>query len=275
MNLRNPVYIGQVVHKGNTYPGLHAPIIDQETWDKVQAVLATNRVYNGEQLRSRNPSLLRGVLFDSAGERLLPSHTNKNGVRYRYYISKSYVNGRPSNGQRENRWRIPASELDGAVVQAIYNLLSGQGELTALLDLGQCLPGETAAALALAKSLADSLKSTDVRQARSTLKPLLNKISIADETVSISISLNELRDVLGVCCEEGKQESHTIVLPLRITKRGVEQKLIVGAEKESGPNKDQILIKGIARANKWFEDLKPGEVRDLTELAKRDEVDAS
>lgn len=273
--LRNPVYIGQVVHKGNTYPGLHDPIIDQDIWDKVQVVLTTNRAHNGEHLRSRNPSLLRGLVFDSAGERLLPSHTNKNGVRYRYYISKSYVSGRPSNDQREKRWRIPASELDGAVVQAIYNLLSGQSELPALLGLGQCVPGETAAALLLAKYLAEDLTSEDARQSRSTITRLLNKISIVDETVSISISLNELRDVLGVRCEEGKQESHTIVLPIRITKRGVEKKLIVGAGKESGPNKDQILIKGIARAFKWFEDLKSGEVRNLTELAKRDGVDVS
>ena len=36
--LRNPLYIGQITHRGEHYPGDHEPIIDQETWDQVQAL---------------------------------------------------------------------------------------------------------------------------------------------------------------------------------------------------------------------------------------------
>jgi len=68
--LRNPIYIGRVVHKGASYPGLQEPIIDQSLWDRVQALLDGNRVLDRRKVRSRMPSPLAGLVFDSAGERL-------------------------------------------------------------------------------------------------------------------------------------------------------------------------------------------------------------
>src|SRR3982074_3773724 len=40
--LNNPVYIGVAVHKGVSYPGEHAGIIDRKVWDKVQARFQEN-----------------------------------------------------------------------------------------------------------------------------------------------------------------------------------------------------------------------------------------
>ncbi|WP_248304683.1 recombinase family protein [Breoghania sp. L-A4] len=37
--LNNRAYIGEAVHKGDSYPGEHAAIIDRETWDKVHVIL--------------------------------------------------------------------------------------------------------------------------------------------------------------------------------------------------------------------------------------------
>jgi DNA invertase Pin-like site-specific DNA recombinase len=38
--LANPIYLGRLTHKGQVYGGLHDSIVDQETWDRVQASLA-------------------------------------------------------------------------------------------------------------------------------------------------------------------------------------------------------------------------------------------
>src|SRR5262245_13089767 len=40
--LRNRTYHGEIVHKGQSYPSEHAPIIDHPRWDAVQAQLASN-----------------------------------------------------------------------------------------------------------------------------------------------------------------------------------------------------------------------------------------
>ena len=42
--LQNRIYRGEITHKGNAYPGEHKAIVDKALWDKVQAVLAENRV---------------------------------------------------------------------------------------------------------------------------------------------------------------------------------------------------------------------------------------
>ena len=114
MILQNPTYLGMVVHKGTTYQGLHRPIVDREVWNRVQDQLARNRVNHRKQTRARVPSLLTGLVFDEAVERLTPSHSNRGGLRYRYYISKSLVRGRPARmsrasdgGFRQLRSRMP------------------------------------------------------------------------------------------------------------------------------------------------------------------------
>jgi hypothetical protein len=40
--LKNPLYIGQVRHKGNFYKGEQDAIIEQDVWDKVQILLNSN-----------------------------------------------------------------------------------------------------------------------------------------------------------------------------------------------------------------------------------------
>ena len=65
--LQNPVYIGLVVHKGTSYPGLHPPIIERGVWDRVQAKLADNRGEHRSQVRARVPSPLAGLVFDNGG----------------------------------------------------------------------------------------------------------------------------------------------------------------------------------------------------------------
>ena len=37
--LNNRAYIGEAVHKGESYPGEHNAIIDRESWDRVHAIL--------------------------------------------------------------------------------------------------------------------------------------------------------------------------------------------------------------------------------------------
>jgi site-specific DNA recombinase len=56
-------------------------------------VLAAYRVDRTTGARGRHPSLLTGMVFDEAGERLTPTHAVKKGTRYRYYVSTSLVTG--------------------------------------------------------------------------------------------------------------------------------------------------------------------------------------
>ncbi|MEM8921241.1 MAG: recombinase family protein, partial [Pseudomonadota bacterium] len=105
--LSNPIYIGKIRHHHETYDGRHDAIIDAALWAKVQAKLAENRRTRASRRNAKDPSPLAGKVFDETGARLAPSHTNKQGRRYRYYAS--------------GRWRLPARAFEALVGRALQS----------------------------------------------------------------------------------------------------------------------------------------------------------
>ena len=65
--LSNRIYLGQMVHKGEHFAGEHAAIIDAELWETVQTKLKSNASGTSRRLRSKQPSLLVGLVFDGEG----------------------------------------------------------------------------------------------------------------------------------------------------------------------------------------------------------------
>src|SRR5262245_16429107 len=115
--LRNRFYIGEVVYKGEICPGPQPPLIDRALFDAVQRRLTKQRSHN-VRTRNRSEAPLRGLLFDSAGNRMVPTHATKHGVRYRYYVSLPYLRGhaKPPPGAII---RVPAAEIETVVAKAI------------------------------------------------------------------------------------------------------------------------------------------------------------
>jgi hypothetical protein len=111
----NPLYVGAVAQKGATYPGRHAAIVDRDTFEAVQHQLAGNAAARYASTNAKAPSLLTGLVADETGDRLLPTHANKKGRRYRYYISQRLMHpiGSPGDG-----WRLPARELKPAALHS-------------------------------------------------------------------------------------------------------------------------------------------------------------
>ncbi|WP_342743861.1 recombinase family protein [Acuticoccus yangtzensis] len=89
--LNNSAYIGEAVHKGVSYPGEHEPIIDQELWEKVSAILQESPRKRAARTRAETPSLLKGLLFGPDGAAFSPSHTRKGDRLYRYYVSQTVL----------------------------------------------------------------------------------------------------------------------------------------------------------------------------------------
>ena len=114
--LKNRMYLGQINHGPNSYPGEHPAIIARDIFDAVQARLASQAAASGYR-RSPSDALLTGKLFDDLGRPMTPSHTVKGGVRYRYYISHGFA------GQRGDAAapvaRLPAPDVEEAVLKAL------------------------------------------------------------------------------------------------------------------------------------------------------------
>jgi len=114
--LNNRVYIGEAVHKGKSYPGEHAAIIDRTLWDKVHAILAESPRKRAAQSRAQTPALLKGLLFGPGGAAFSPTHTRKGDKLYRYYVSQAVLKrGRDACPVG----RVPAAEIESAVIDQL------------------------------------------------------------------------------------------------------------------------------------------------------------
>jgi site-specific DNA recombinase len=90
----------------------------------VQNKLAAQAVARRCQLRG-SPALLTGRLFDDRGQRMSPSHTNKGGVRYRYYVSQAVLHTTRQGAGVIGR--VPAAEIEALVVTALRRHLAASG----------------------------------------------------------------------------------------------------------------------------------------------------
>src|SRR5450755_1666492 len=69
------------------------------------------------------PSLLTGLAYDKTGDRLCPTHANKKGRRYRYYISKRLMHRATAT---RDGWRVPARELEEVVRRIVGHFLRNE-----------------------------------------------------------------------------------------------------------------------------------------------------
>src|SRR5262252_6477627 len=123
--LQSRTYLGEIVHKGKAHPGEHAPIIDQPLWDAAQAQLAANTAERNSGPRTREPSLLAGLLFDSAGNGMTPTHAGKQGTHYRYYVSRPLIT--KDQTESSTGLRLPAVGIEQLVISRVLQWLFNPG----------------------------------------------------------------------------------------------------------------------------------------------------
>jgi site-specific DNA recombinase len=107
--------------RGEVHHGEHKPILDSALFEAVGAKLAAQAVERRCRLRGL-PAILSGRLFDHRGNRMSPTHANKRGARYRYYVSQAVLQGKPPPPGLVSR--VPAAEIEALVVAALRSHLS-------------------------------------------------------------------------------------------------------------------------------------------------------
>jgi site-specific DNA recombinase len=98
--LRDAYYVGLIVYKRGTpeeqvFQGRHEPLIDQDTFDRVQALLDEKRVAS-ERSRHRTHYLRGSVFCGGCGRRLVYGLSRSStGRRYAYFFCPSRIHGQP------------------------------------------------------------------------------------------------------------------------------------------------------------------------------------
>jgi site-specific DNA recombinase len=274
--LQNRIYRGEIVHKDESYPGQHRAIIDEDLWEAVQAKLAEGRVERetrDDRVTAR--SLLTGLVYDDAGQRMTPSHANKRGRRYRYYVSRSLVTGdRHSN---PNGRRVPAKDLERLVEERIRTFLADGGAVhDALADL----VADASAQVRLMERAADigaEWASMSTEQRRSILRRIVSQVVLERETLDIRMRPVRLVHVLDEVGEVGAAEmvgddetapTLTLTVPARLRRTGLEKRLLIeGAGGGPRGKADPSLLKLLAKAQELQTTFLRGNA-SMTEMAQ-------
>jgi len=178
--LSNRAYIGEAVHKGDSYPGEHDAIIDHETWDKVHAILTESPRKRAARTRADTPALLKGLLYGPDGAAFSPTHTRKGDKLYRYYVSQTVLKHGAGSCPVG---RVPAGELEAAVIQ----------RLRAVFRQPEIVAGTWKAA----RGHDGAVTEADAREALGQLDPLWDELFPAEQARIVGL----LVERIDICTE--------------------------------------------------------------------------
>lgn len=261
--LKNPVYAGQVTHGKKTYPGLHEAIIDRETWDRVQAMLADNRQGSRDAPRAHR-ALLAGLVTDRAGEPMLSVHSTRGTRRYRYYVSKGLHHTLTGEG-----YRIPAKDVEVLVVAMIANLFDDPFGVAAQLGLSlhaNEISGHIAAC--------GRLKAQTLVAAPDLVRNLVVQVRPLDRTVEVDLDTAAIVRALGAGAGPAPPPQLTLTCGASLSTSGRVLRLVDGNSRPVQPNVDPALVRLIAKAHRWWGLLRAGET-SVTGLAAAEGVTKS
>jgi site-specific DNA recombinase len=113
------------------YRGEHEPILSRDLFEAVQEKLSTNAVDRQIRLRG-SAALLAGRLYDDRGNLMSPTHANKKGVRYRYYVSHALLQNRKA--EAGSIARVPAPKVESLVCDGVRPHLAAMGKDRELIE---------------------------------------------------------------------------------------------------------------------------------------------
>jgi len=275
--LSNRLYRGEIAHKGQIHPGRHPAIVDKDLWNQVQAILSENRVERGNRSDATSPSLLAGLLHDDDGIPLTPTHANKKGRRYRYYVSHDLIAARAvektedgeTRRRRASARRIPASEIEAIVENRLIAFLGETTTIDGIVGPRVNDVEERRRLVARAAEIAREWPTWSSNEKIPALRRLIRGITVKSDAVEMTIDIAGVVDLAGNdhqsrSVDDG--ETTTLIVPAALKRVGLEMRhLVDGPAPAREP--DRSLLRLLAQAHRCRECLIRGDKRTLTEMA--------
>ena len=258
--LKSPIYAGNIGHRGAIHPGQHEAIIDRETWDRVQAMLADHLQGERRAARAASPSPLAGKIIDASAAPLIASHACKGSRRYRYYVS------RPVDRAGSPTLRIPALEIETVVADCLARAFEDPVGLSATAWLAVA-PTDYVGFVERAARCATKLQRRD----RLMLRALLTRVQVFDARIEIECDSKAVGVALGVGQAGNARPSFILGSEVRLTRSGRAMRLVQGNGASPGQLPEAALVRLVVRGRSWWQELRSGNVT-VTLLADREGI---
>jgi site-specific DNA recombinase len=274
--LSNPIYVGKIKHRERVYDGEHASIIDPEVFAAVQVLLKAQAPSRRQATNNADVHLLTGSLFDEAGDKLRSVHANKQGVRYRYYVSKNLVEER--RGGRDG-WRLPAGELESIVARQVERILADQPQLARWIE-ALAPTADAHVAMVAASGALERFRGGNALERRTIVRQLFVRVTLKTGAVVLDANPRALLPLLGVeptaDDQIGGEALLTITCPVSLRRRGVELRVVLtNGDQANRRQPDPGLINLVSRARRYLGHLTDGEERSLADVASLERTDPS
>jgi site-specific DNA recombinase len=273
--LQNRIYRGEIVHLGKSYPGEHEAIIDEPLWNNVQAILSGNRIDRAHGTTGHAPSLLTGKLFDAQGGRMSPTHATKKGTRYRYYISRSLLDG--STKARTEGQRIPAVALESLVIRRIRDWLA---DPAAILQAVQTAASDAVTQRRLIER-ARNVAAGEIDALHTFMRSSIVRAQVHADRIDIVLDQARVCECLGEVAKqttavekpqsEGNGNVTSLSIPARLKRTGKEMRIVVSDGSEPA-TPDPGLVRLLIRANAIRDQLLADRSRTFEDIAKAEGV---
>jgi len=230
--LKNPVYRGKIVHKGQIYDGEHQPIVDPELWEAVQAKLAKGAPPRKRPSNDPQQAQLKGLLSDEQGRPMVPTYSTKGVRRYRYYETRRDLTGPDKAGST----RYAMVHLERHVTKHLEALLGDQHALRRIAGLTD---GGSLQKMFTQAGLHREEMATDLG---SVLRKLVSTISFASDRMIIELDPS----YFGI--DEPPARTWVYEIPRPAKKPFREAKLRINSNNDGPKNIDPKLIGLLADA---------------------------
>jgi len=260
--LRNPIYIGKVRHKGELYDGRQKAILDDDTWQRVQAQLKGHGGKRIDTPRRSAKRLLDGLLFDSTGRAMRLTYASKSsrqgGIirtkRYWYYVSN--ISGAADRTSVE---RLPAMEIERLVLSSLRERLGDKTWLADQIDKND-VPMVDLLGAADAWRAADAAHKTDADVP--CLQGLVTRIDVLQGRMDIHLNLQVLLGQDASC----QPTVAAFEVPFQRRRNGRAKPIVIAPEDAPQPDTDLIAL--VADARRWAKELLAGEAASIRQIEK-------
>jgi len=177
--LKNPIYRGKIVHKGEVYKGEHEAIVDEDLWKQVQAKLNQKAPPRKRKTNDKQKAMLRGLLIDPEGRPMVPTYTTKGSRRYAYYESRKDL----ARSHHPPATRFGQAALETHLLRELTKRLEDQHQLRrwSNSENGAQLEEMYGAAAGLLQRLKRHAERAD------TLKEIIDSIAIAKDEMRVCL----------------------------------------------------------------------------------------
>ena len=260
--LGNRIYLGEIVHKGKAYAGNHDPIIAPELWEQVQEIRKENRYEHHHRIGAQERSLLAGKLFDADGLPMTPSHSNKQGKRYRYYINRAKILGKVSSAHTIGK--VPANEIETAVGLGIKGLLNDEklAEILGPLTIEQRQKAQ------------DLVRDWNSRDSHALVRDVVEKVVLGHDQLVCHVLPAALHKLLG-SMPISESAPYILHIPIRVKRVRGGATMIVNANGDPSRVANPTLTTAIAKGYIWNQLLVTGKVKNMKALVAVAGVDDS